>query len=213
MSTDKNSRELLSSFLDGETLSDEELERLLADDDALDAWAGYTLQRACLRGEPAVGLDSSFAAKIDAEPAYAVRPAGGAAAPAAANDEPGEFSRGGFWRGLGRVAVAASVACLCVVSAQHVTAGRSDDFRDASVSNSGMAIAPVSNTVVARDQNLPLSIAPEAARPDDNGRLIGAERKDGERLEKLRRDRLEEMNTLEVLMNVHDNVRRNLPRE
>lgn len=226
MSVKENKFELLSAYLDGETLSDDQLLELMSDEECMSRWEVYTRQRATVRNEIPDGVDmdsfsESLSAKLDAEAVYINIGTGNDSAPAgkAVNDELPEVkpvARNGFWGSLGRIAVAAAVACVCVFGAQRMPFVQKSDFNDDSVFSGGMAIEPVSNTVVSGDNNLSLDIGGANGVTDArraNSALVKADGVDGSQMEEYNRRKLAEMNTIEALFNDHDFTRRNIVQE
>lgn len=226
MSVKENKFELLSAYLDGETLSDDQLLELMSDEECMSRWEVYTRQRATVRNEipDDVDMDSfseSLSAKLDAEAVYINIGTGNDSAPAgkAVNDELPEVkpaARNDFWGSLGRIAVAAAVACVCVFGAQRMPFVHKSDFNDDSVFSGGMAIEPVSNTVVSGDNNLSLDIGGANGVTDArraNSALVKADGVDGSQMEEYNRRKLAEMNTIEALFNDHDFTRRNIVQE
>lgn len=228
MSVKENKFELLSAYLDGETLSDEQLLELMSDEECMSRWEVYTRQRAVMRNEIPDGVDmdsfsESMSAKLDAEAVYINIGTGNDPAPSgkAVNDELPEVKhaaseRNDFWGSLGRIAVAAAVACVCVFGAQRMPFVQKSEFNDDSVFSGGMAIEPVSNTVVSGNNNLSLDIggangATDARRA--NNALVKADGIDGSQMEDYNRRKLAEMNTIEALFNDHDFTRRNIVQE
>lgn len=226
MSVKENKFELLSAYLDGETLSDDQLLELMSDEECMSRWEVYTRQRATVRNEIPDGVDmdsfsESLSAKLDAEAVYINIGTGNDSALAgkAVNDELPEVkpaARNDFWGSLGRIAVAAAVACVCVFGAQRMPFVQKSDFNDDSVFSGGMAIEPVSNTVVSGDNNLSLDIGGANGVTDArraNSALVKADGVDGSQMEEYNRRKLAEMNTIEALFNDHDFTRRNIVQE
>ena len=226
MSVKENKFELLSAYLDGETLSDDQLLELMSAEECMSRWEVYTRQRATVRNEIPDGVDmgsfsESLSAKLDAEAVYINIGTGNDSAPAgkAVNDELPEVkpaARNDFWGSLGRIAVAAAVACVCVFGAQRMPFVQKSDFNDDSVFSGGMAIEPVSNTVVSGNNNLSLDIGGANGVTDArraNSALVKADGVDGSQMEEYNRRKLAEMNTIEALFNDHDFTRRNIVQE
>ena len=158
--------------------------------------------------------------KLNAEPQYiSIRPHDDKQVVGeAVNDELPEAQHSSgmtndFWSSLGRIAVAAAVACVCVFGVQRMPFVHNSDFNDDSVFNSGMSIEPVSNTVVSGEQNLKLDIGTNEQPMNGveaNNVLVSADSKNSEQVEKYKTKKLEEMNTIEALLNDHDSARRNI---
>ena len=80
MSVMENKFELLSAYLDGESLSDEQLLELMSDEECMSKWEDYTRQRAAVRDELPNGINmdefsSRMSEKLNAEPQYiSIRP-------------------------------------------------------------------------------------------------------------------------------------------
>ena len=75
MTIRENKFELLSAFLDGEKLSDEQLLELMGDEEVMAKWDEYTFQRAVVRDELPKGVDmKSFSeglvSRLAQEPQY-----------------------------------------------------------------------------------------------------------------------------------------------
>lgn len=225
MSVMENKFELLSAYLDGESLSDEQLLELMSDEECMSKWEDYTRRRAAVRDELPNGINmdefsSRMSEKLNAEPQYiSIRPHDDKQVVGeAVNDELPEAQHSSgmtndFWSSLGRIAVAAAVACVCVFGVQRMPFVHNSDFNDDSVFNSGMSIEPVSNTVVSGEQNLKLDIGTNEQPMNGveaNNVLVSADSRNSEQVEKYKTKKLEEMNTIEALLNDHDSARRNI---
>lgn len=220
---------LLSRFFDGEPISDAELEQLLADEEVAEKWQQYSLERAALRGEctDMVGMEG-FAAKvaeaIESEPldmsrtisrcaseTESVKPAVDSTSemlkqPAEVNDlaqiRRNKLKR--VWAGLGHMAVAASVACVCVLGVSMYRGGNAD-FNEESFIGGGtsVSISPVSNT----SDNNPISMQlnSKAQNPDV---AVAALHVDKEQLRLNEERKARELRTLDALMNDHELMQR-----
>ena len=235
MTIRENKFELLSAFLDGEKLSDEQLLELMGDEEVMAKWDEYTFQRAVVRDELPKGVDmKSFSeglvSRLAQEPQYI-----SIAVPAAGNvqqenrsqqvDQADIYERkaanaSDFWGSLGRLAVAATIACICVFGVQYLPKDNNSDFNENSISTSNMSIAPVSNTLVSDDNGLKLDIdntGKTASVIDKNivneKVLAAADNISAQQAEQYKQKKINEVNTLEALLNDHDSVRRKVSQE
>ncbi len=205
-------RELLSAYLDGEELTDAELADLLNDSEAMEEWSRITEIRAGIKGEISNGVDfdklsSSVSATVALEPSLLKQTE--LQNSDAVNDENvvekhtvRHFS--GFWNKLGQIAVAASVAGICVVSAQMFGIGNSSNsnFAEESyVSGQGMAISPVTNTNQFSQNNV-VTIPNTQSQVRDQA----VNNSDAIQLKKLQEKKEKEVKTLDALLNDHELV-------
>tara|TARA_B100000446_G_scaffold46105_1_gene42085 strand:- start:53306 stop:54013 length:708 start_codon:yes stop_codon:yes gene_type:complete len=118
-------KESVSALVDGE-VSEMELHRLLkaseTDAEVRETWSRYQLASSAMRGDlagaPMIDLSASIREAVDAEETYQTSPAAA-----------------GWWQKAGRMAVAASVAAVMVVTAQMV--GLGGESFDQQVADSG----------------------------------------------------------------------------
>ncbi len=136
-------KESISALVDGE-VSEMELHRLLkasdTDGEVRETWSRYQQVSSAMRGDlhdaPMIDLSASIREAIDAEESYTAAP-----------------TAGGWWQKAGRMAVAASVAAVMVVTAQMV--GLGGESFDQQVADSGQVSSSEELLVPNPAANLP----------------------------------------------------------
>lgn len=220
--TNEQKYELISAFLDGESVDESIVEGLLADEEVMKKWNEYTNIRATIRGElPSPSIDltdfaEGVAKAIEKEPIYITT----APKLSVANDDIGvsdneakynatkRFSV--LFRSLGQIAIAASVACICVFGVQmykNSSVNSITDFKEQSFMNAnGISMSAVSNTA----KPLPsmslnnASLATAANVNSDHHAM------DAEQLRRLEKQKTNELKTIDALINDHDMMKRTM---
>lgn len=216
---------LLSRFFDGETLSEDELNMLLSDNEVLEKWQSYALERAALRGE-CTDIDgmNGFAARvaeaIESEPLDMSRTISKRLEESVMSDlrsrthdrqfkdtpkaevvalKKDSKNKNSSW--LGHVALAASVACICIFGGSIYLKDNSNFNEESFIDgNTNISISPVSTSLT--NEQLSMHVGSE----ESLARQTLQFEKEQLRLNEERKAR--ELRTLDALMNNHELMQR-----
>ncbi len=226
--------ELLSALLDGENIPDDQLSALLADPEVMQKWNQYTMERAVIKGEMPDAFDCNFADKvtaaIDKEPTIKTTPiAFDKAAPIAFDqvaNEPEVMSEQQVQRnakkrfsnffhsvrqGARQVAIAASVACICVFGAQmyNNTQPNSTFNQQSLMSANGLAMSPVTNTAPIAQTKL--NVEPQTMKvvtPANIVPQVAQHSVEAQQLREMEHRKAVEIRTIDALLNDHAMMKR-----
>jgi negative regulator of sigma E activity len=215
----KQKFEVLSAYLDGEQIDDFQLEEVLADEEMLKKWDVYSRINATIKGDiPSSNIDfahfsENVAHAIEKEPIYS------SSIPIVANDDnivtKSEFKKNfgkrfsSMFRSFGQVAIAASVACVCVLGVQLYRDSDSVSnlpFQEQSYMNAtGVSMAPVSNTSGNITPTIPLNSSSLNTSYSKDYKAL-----DAEQLKKIEKQKNKELKTIDALIYDHDMMKRTM---
>jgi negative regulator of sigma E activity len=215
----KQKFEVLSAYLDGEQIDDFQLEEVLADEKMLKKWDVYSRINATIKGDiPSSNIDfahfsENVAHAIEKEPIYS------SSIPIVANDDnivtKSEFKKNfgkrfsSMFRSFGQVAIAASVACVCVLGVQLYRDSDSVSnlpFQEQSYMNAtGVSMAPVSNTSGNITPTIPLNSSSLNTSYSKDYKAL-----DAEQLKKIEKQKNKELKTIDALIYDHDMMKRTM---
>lgn len=204
MITDNEKSILLSAYLDGQAISDDQLLELISDEKIMEKWDSYTKIRASLKNEPvnfADGLVAKVMENIQYEPTYnqEVRDAANDVVEStnSARNHLNRYS----WRNwnLGQIVIAASVACICAIAPQLYNLKNEQlSFVEEVVTNdNSLSVLPVSNYNDSAVNTLNIATNSSTER-----QLSSSD------VEILKQKKENEMKCLDALLNDHDMTKR-----
>ena len=216
--TNESKLELLSAYMDGEEVSESQINEILSDLELLAKWDSYHKISSGLKGELPQGVSTDFcdnvSALLEKEPVYIDI---SQKKTQVANDDNivsksekqvnqvKRFSR--VYKTLSQLALVASVAIICVFVSQVYYNGNgvNGEFNDvAAIGVSGVSITPVTNSSPNNIKSISLT---ENKLANVNNKAQTSRSLNAEQLKQLEKQRMREIQTLDALLEEHEQIK------